>query len=231
MNVSIHASTLSLYTYIHALIQAQRIILLIHIAQPYRLRIYFKSYGSRSSVIKPTSIFKQALPALLYPYSNVDCNAQCRQGSGYIPQYLYFTPFNTSGLYTLDSRHMATTCTPHGSHMILTHPLLALQVSRSITAHTWPPHELGTWYTLINRDSDPPAYDSRPDTSVLRYLGLYTISHGTGRNPSHYSSRATTALYFSYIIISLQARLGTVATRLCYSFYTWYNTASMYYNP
>ena len=42
--------TVSLYTYIHALIQAQRIILLLYIAQPYRLRIYFKSYGSRSPV-------------------------------------------------------------------------------------------------------------------------------------------------------------------------------------
>ena len=118
--------------------------------------------------------------------------------------------------------------TPHGSHMILTRPLLALQVPRPITAHTWPPHGLCTWYTPINRDSDPPAYDSRPGTSALRDLGLYTISHGTGRNPSHYPSRATTALYFSYFIISLQARLDTVATRLCYSFYTRYNTASMY---
>ena len=52
MNVLIHASTLSLHTYIHALIQAQRIILLLYIAQPYRLRIYFKSYGSRSPVIE-----------------------------------------------------------------------------------------------------------------------------------------------------------------------------------
>ena len=112
--------------------------------------------------------------------------------------------------------------------LLLTRPLLALQVSRPITAHTWPPHGLSTWYTPINRDSDPPAYDSRPGTSVLRDLGLYTISHGTGRNPSHYSSRATTALYFSYFIISLQARLDTVATRLCYSFYTRYNTASMH---
>ena len=123
---------------------------------------------------------------------------------------------------------MAITCTPHGSHMILTRPLLALQVSRPITAYTWPPHGLSTWYTPINRDSDPPAYDSRPGTSAFRYLGLYTISHGTGRNPSHYSSRATTALYFSYFIISLQVRLDTVATRLCYSFYTQYNTASIY---
>ena len=123
---------------------------------------------------------------------------------------------------------MATTCTPHGSHMIPTRPLLALQVSRPITAHTRPPHGLSTWYTPINRDSDPPVYDSRPGTSALRYLGLYTVSHGTGRNHSHYSSRATTALYFSYFIISLQARLDTVATRLCYSFYTRYNTASMY---
>ena len=121
---------------------------------------------------------------------------------------------------------------PHVCHMASTRSLrahlLALQVPRPITAHTWPPHGLCTWYTPINRDSDPPAYDSRPGTSALRYLGLYTISHGTGRNPSHYSSRATTALYFSYFIISLQARLGTVATRLCYSFYTQYNTASMY---
>ena len=52
VNVFIHASTLSLHTYIHALIQAQRIILLLYIAQPYRLRIYFKSYGSRSPVIE-----------------------------------------------------------------------------------------------------------------------------------------------------------------------------------
>ena len=145
------------------------------------------------------------------------------------PNIYNLRPSNTSGLYTLDSRHMATTRTPHGSHTISTRPLLALQVPRPITAHTWPPHGLSTWYTPINRDSDPPAYDSRPGTSVFRYLGLYTISHGTGRNPSHYSSRATTALYFSYfIIISLQARLDTVATRLCYSFYTRYNTASMY---
>ena len=50
VNVSIHASTLSLYIYIHALIQAQRIILPLYTAQPYRLRIYFKSYGSRSPV-------------------------------------------------------------------------------------------------------------------------------------------------------------------------------------
>ena len=52
VNVFIHASTLSLHTYIHVLIQAQRIILLLYIAQPYRLRIYFKSYGSRSPVIE-----------------------------------------------------------------------------------------------------------------------------------------------------------------------------------
>ena len=50
VDVSIHASTLSLHTYIHASIQAQRIILPLYIAQPYRLRIYFKSYGSRSPV-------------------------------------------------------------------------------------------------------------------------------------------------------------------------------------
>ena len=112
--------------------------------------------------------------------------------------------------------------------MILTRPLLALQVSRPITAHTWPPHGLSTWYTPIHRDSDPPVYDSRPGTSALRYLGLYTISHGTEHNLSHYSLRTTTALYFSYFITSLQVCLDTVATRLCYSFYTRYNTASMY---
>ena len=50
VNVFTHASTLSLHTYTHALIQAQRIILPLYIAQPYRLRIYFKSYGSRSPV-------------------------------------------------------------------------------------------------------------------------------------------------------------------------------------
>ena len=50
VNVFTHASTLSLHIYIHALIQAQRIILLVHTAQPYRLRIYFKPYGSRSPV-------------------------------------------------------------------------------------------------------------------------------------------------------------------------------------
>ena len=101
--------------------------------------------------------------------------------------------------------------------VVPTHPLLALQVPIPITAHTWPPHGLSTWYTPTNQDSDPPAYDSRPGTSVLRYLGLYTISHGTGRNPSSYSLRATTALYLFYFIISLQVRLDTVATRLCYS--------------
>ena len=52
VNVSILASTLSLHIYIHALIQAQRIILLVHIAQPYQLRIHFKSYSSRSPVIE-----------------------------------------------------------------------------------------------------------------------------------------------------------------------------------
>ena len=128
----------------------------------------------------------------------------------------------------LDLRHMATTCTAHGSHIIPTRPLLALQVSRSITASTWPPHGLSTWYTPINQNSDLPAYDSRPGTSALRDLGLYTISHGTGCNFGHYSSRATTALYFSCFIISLQVRLATVATRLCYSFYTQYNTASIH---
>ena len=50
VNIFTHASTLSLHIYIHALIQAQRIIPLVHTAQPYRLCIYFKSYSSRSLV-------------------------------------------------------------------------------------------------------------------------------------------------------------------------------------
>ena len=59
---------------------------------------------------------------------------------------------------------------------ILTRPLLVLQVPRPIMAHTWPPHGLSTWYTPIDRDSDPRRMTQGPvprhsDTSA------YTLYH------------------------------------------------------
>ena len=67
VNVFIHTSTLSLHLYIHALIQAQRIIPLLYIARPYRLRIYFKSYGSRSPVIETYWHLQAGLTGLTIP--------------------------------------------------------------------------------------------------------------------------------------------------------------------
>ena len=67
VNVFTHASTLSLHIYIHALIQAQRIIILLYIAQPYRLRIYFESYGSRSPVIETYQHLQAGLAGLTIP--------------------------------------------------------------------------------------------------------------------------------------------------------------------
>ena len=152
VNVVIHASTLSLHLYIHALIQAQRIILPIHIAQPYRLRIYFKIYGSRSPVTETyqyLSTLQAGLTGLIipslerWPRRTVPSRRRLHTQI-FIPHALQYQDYTCS-------THV--TWLPHVRHMALTQSLhahlLALQVPRPITTPTWPPHGLSTWYTPI----------------------------------------------------------------------------------
>ena len=113
VNVFIHASTLSLYTYIHALIQAQRIILPVYIAQPYRLRIYFKSYGFRSPV---TETYRLRSTPSSRPYR----------------------PYYTL-TQTLTATHSAVKAAVTYSNIYTLHPPIPQSYTRSIHA-TWLPH-------------------------------------------------------------------------------------------
>ena len=151
VNVSIHASTLSLYTYIHALIQAQRIILLLYIAQPYRLRIYFKSYGSRSPVIRNLLASSSRPYRPYYTLTRTLTATHSAVKAAVTYSSIYTSRSSIPQGYTCSTQ---ATWLPHVRHMASTQPLCThlpvLQVSRLITAHTWPPHGLSTWYTPIN---------------------------------------------------------------------------------
>ena len=137
VNVFIHASTLSLHTYIHALIQAQRIILLLYIAQPYRLRIYFKSYGSRSPVIETYQHPQAGLTGLTIHYGSRSPVTETYRHLS-TPSSRPYRPYYTL-TRTLTATHSAVKAAVTYPNIYISRPSIPQGYTHSTHA-TWLPH-------------------------------------------------------------------------------------------